>query len=259
MALDATIVEVPKPPAGRLPFLLLLARVVSNPVASWGRDFYQEPIVVYDEFGLQTVFVMDPELIQAVLLDDIDSFSKSPIYKHVLGEGGGEGVLIAEGERWRWQRRLLAPLFRAEEVTAYVPAFVSACAPPLATLGKLGSGLASADPYRCRRCHSAGSRGHGARRRSPGGGSPARRCGGNGLSAADRVEGGLRLAEIARLDAASRPFAHGESEPRLARGRRPRARRTKGQGRRRQRLGKSAGGGAGSGHRRSDAGQPDHR
>jgi cytochrome P450 len=131
MALDATIVEVPKPPAGRLPFLRLLARVVSNPVASWGRDFYQEPIVVYDEFGLQTVFVMDPELIQAVLLDDIDSFSKSPIYKHVLGEGGGEGVLIAEGERWRWQRRLLAPLFRAEEVTAYVPAFVSACAPPL--------------------------------------------------------------------------------------------------------------------------------
>lgn len=131
MALDATIVEVPKPPAGRLPFLMLLARVVSNPVASWGRDFYQEPIVVYDEFGLQTVFVMDPELIQAVLLDDIDSFSKNPIYKHVLGEGGGEGVLIAEGERWRWQRRLLAPLFRAEEVTAYVPAFVSACASPL--------------------------------------------------------------------------------------------------------------------------------
>ena len=71
MSLDATI--VPKPPEGRLPFLLLLARVVSNSVASWGRDFYEEPIVVYDEFGLQTVFVMDPELIQAVLL----GFSKS--------------------------------------------------------------------------------------------------------------------------------------------------------------------------------------
>ncbi|HET9586199.1 MAG TPA: cytochrome P450, partial [Bradyrhizobium sp.] len=87
--------------------------------------------MVYDDFGLQTVFVMDPELIQAVLLDDIDSFSKNPIYDRVLGEGGGEGVLIAEGERWRWQRRLLAPLFRAEEVAAYVPAFVSACSAPL--------------------------------------------------------------------------------------------------------------------------------
>jgi cytochrome P450 len=123
MTSDATIVEMPEPPAGRLPFLLLLARVVSNPVASWGRDFYEEPIVVYDKFGLRTAFVMDPELIQTVLLDDIENFSKSPIYDHVLGDGG-EGVLIAEGERWRWQRRLLAPLFRAEEVAAYVPAFV---------------------------------------------------------------------------------------------------------------------------------------
>ena len=131
MPSDATIVEVPRPPAGRLPFLQLLARVVSNPVGSWGRDFYSEPVVVYDDFGLQTVFVMDPELIQAVLLDDIDSFSKNPIYDRVLGEGGGEGGLIAEGERWRWQRRLLAPLFRAEEVAAYVPAFVSACSAPL--------------------------------------------------------------------------------------------------------------------------------
>jgi cytochrome P450 len=96
MASDATIVEVPKPPAGRLSFLALLARVVTNPVGSWGRDFYSEPIVVYDDFGLQTVFVMDPELIQAILLDDVESFSKSPIYDRVLGEGGGEGVLIAD-------------------------------------------------------------------------------------------------------------------------------------------------------------------
>lgn len=64
MASDATITEVPRPPAGRLPFLLLLARVISNPLGSWGRDFYAEPTVVYDDFGLQAIFVMDPELIQ---------------------------------------------------------------------------------------------------------------------------------------------------------------------------------------------------
>ena len=64
IALDATIVEVPKPPAGRLPFLRVLARLVSNPVASWGEDFYDEPIVVYRDFGLETVFVTDPELTQ---------------------------------------------------------------------------------------------------------------------------------------------------------------------------------------------------
>ena len=155
MALDATIVEVPKPPPGRLPFLLLLARVVSNPVASWGRDFYEEPIIVYNDFGFQTAFVMDPELIQTVLLDDIETFSKSPIYEHVLGEGGGEGVLIAEGELWRWQRRLLAPLFRAEEVAAYTPAFVSACTHPLQRWAMSDQGSANPHGYRGR--HPPGS------------------------------------------------------------------------------------------------------
>ena len=72
MALDATIVEVPKPPAGRLPFLRLLPRLVSNPVASWGEDFYDEPIVVYRDFGLETVFVTEPGLAQQILLDESD-------------------------------------------------------------------------------------------------------------------------------------------------------------------------------------------
>jgi hypothetical protein len=49
MALDSSITEMPQPPSGRLPFLLLLACVVSNPVSSWGRDFYAEPMVVYDD------------------------------------------------------------------------------------------------------------------------------------------------------------------------------------------------------------------
>ena len=91
MALDATIVEVPKPPAGRLPFLRLLARLVSNPVASWGEDFYDEPIVVYRDFGLETVFVTDPVLTQQILLDDSDAFTKSPLYDNVLGRAGGRG------------------------------------------------------------------------------------------------------------------------------------------------------------------------
>ena len=92
MALDATIVEVPKPPAGRPPFLRLLARLVSNPVASWGEDFYDEPIVVYRDFGLETVFVTDPKLTQQILLDDSDAFTKSPLYDNVLGRAGGEGA-----------------------------------------------------------------------------------------------------------------------------------------------------------------------
>jgi hypothetical protein len=46
MALASSITEVPQQSSGRLPFPLLLARVVSNPVGKLGRDFYAEPMVV---------------------------------------------------------------------------------------------------------------------------------------------------------------------------------------------------------------------
>jgi cytochrome P450 len=106
---------------------MLMLRMIGNPVASWSEDFYEEPLVVYRWLGLENAFVMDPELIQTILLDDAESFTKRPLYDHVLGGAGGKGLLIAEGEEWRWQRRTAAPLFRSEELIAHVPAFASAC------------------------------------------------------------------------------------------------------------------------------------
>ena len=59
-------------------------------------DLYEAPIVIYN-VGLQTVFVMDPQLIQDILLDDAESHRKNPIDDHV--RGGGKGLLIAEDGR----------------------------------------------------------------------------------------------------------------------------------------------------------------
>jgi hypothetical protein len=87
MSLDATIPLLPVPPSRRLSFLML--EMVKNPLSSSGEDFYDEPIVVYRNFGLENAFVMDPEVIQTIFLDDCASFSKRPIYDHVRGEGGG--------------------------------------------------------------------------------------------------------------------------------------------------------------------------
>jgi len=53
--------------------------------------------VIYN-VGLQIVFVMDPQLIQDILLDDAESHRKNPIDDHVRG-GGGKGLLIAEDGR----------------------------------------------------------------------------------------------------------------------------------------------------------------
>jgi cytochrome P450 len=140
MARDTIIAERPVPPKGRLSFPMLILRMIANPVASWGEDFYGQPAVLYRWFGLQTLYVMDPALIQRILLDDAESYSKQPLNDDVFGEAIGGGLLNAEGDEWRWQRQLAAPLFRAEEMLSYVPAFVSVCAPLLKRWKESGAG-----------------------------------------------------------------------------------------------------------------------
>jgi cytochrome P450 len=137
---STSIVERPVPPKRRLPFPLLMLRMIGNPLASWAEDFYREPVVLYRWLGLETLFVMDPALIQRILLEDIDNYSRQPINDDVFGEAIGGGLLNAEGEDWRWQRRLAAPLFRAEDVLAYVPAFAASAESLLDRWRKAGSG-----------------------------------------------------------------------------------------------------------------------
>jgi cytochrome P450 len=126
MAMPETIPLLPVPPKRRLSFPLLILKTISNPIASWSQDFYDEPVVVYRSLGIETLYVMDPALIQTILLDDSDGFSKNPPHEEILGGLGGKGLLIAEGEAWRWQRRLAAPLFSPAEVARFVPAFADA-------------------------------------------------------------------------------------------------------------------------------------
>lgn len=77
-------------------------------------------------------------------MDDAESYSKQPLNDDVFGEAIGGGLLNAEGEAWRWQRRITAPLFRAEDVLAYVPAFAAACGPVLARWREAAPGASQA-------------------------------------------------------------------------------------------------------------------
>ncbi len=140
MAREAIIEERPAPPKGRLSFPMLMLRILGNPVASWGEDFYEEGIVAYRWLGLETVFVMDPKAVEGILLDASGSYSKQPLNDEVLGAAIGGGLLSAEGEDWRWQRRLTAPMFRAEDMLGFVPAFAAAATPMLARWKAAGPG-----------------------------------------------------------------------------------------------------------------------
>jgi cytochrome P450 len=69
---------------------------------------------------------MAPDLIRQVLVDETDNFPKGDIARRTLGPAFGETILTAEGSRWRWQRRAVAPIFRQERIRNFLPAMIAA-------------------------------------------------------------------------------------------------------------------------------------
>src|SRR5256885_17263933 len=70
-------------------------------------------------FGHRRVFLaMHPDLLEAVLVTKHRSFRKSPgLRRSALLFGNG--LLTAEGDFWRKQRRLIHPAFHRERIAAY--------------------------------------------------------------------------------------------------------------------------------------------
>lgn len=87
----------------RLGFLLDLARD-------------ERPIVRQRTFGWQVVLPLDPALLSAVLVDEARAFEKSPVLRISLHPLAGLGLFTSEGELWKRQRRLMAPLFQPAQM-----------------------------------------------------------------------------------------------------------------------------------------------
>lgn len=65
------------------------------------------------------VLVNTPELIQDVLVTHAKVMEKSPIIRGALHPLAGNGLFTSEGELWRTQRKLMAPLFHAKAVERF--------------------------------------------------------------------------------------------------------------------------------------------
>src|ERR1700679_2008548 len=73
------------------------------------------------------VFVNSPALLHEVLVEKAKHFAKSQLLRGALRPVGGNGLFTSEGDLWRRQRKLMAPLFTAPHVTHYADV-AAACA-----------------------------------------------------------------------------------------------------------------------------------
>lgn len=81
-------------------------------------SIYGLPQSLFDQFyhrrsllGRTLHIVSDPDAIGRVLLENKDNYPRPRLAQKVLGPFIGNGLLTAEGEDWRVQRRIVAPTF----------------------------------------------------------------------------------------------------------------------------------------------------
>ena len=109
-----------KPPAEPLSTLRYLRTVIRNPLEVWPEAVYRQPVFAERFMGQETLFVMDPDLIKQMLIDEPERYQKSEMMKRLLAPALGNGMLNADGADWRRQRRIVAPIFRPERISGYV-------------------------------------------------------------------------------------------------------------------------------------------
>jgi cytochrome P450 len=109
------------PPAEPLSLFRFVLRFIENPLLALPQQAYEDWLVAQESANRVIYWVSAPALIEDLLLRNADKLIQSPVQKRVLRRALRDGVLSADGELWRWQRRTMAPVFRPAEILTYVP------------------------------------------------------------------------------------------------------------------------------------------
>ncbi len=101
----------PAPQGKTLHPLRLIFVLKRNPLECWAKEHF-ERLIVTAALPLGRVAIINhPTAIRRVLLDNAVNYRKDTLQRRVLSAGLGDGLLSAEGDQWRVQRRTVAPLF----------------------------------------------------------------------------------------------------------------------------------------------------
>ena len=112
----------PEPHDGPLGSWRMILALRRNPLEIWSKAHYEQPILIGRTILGQRAVVSDPAAVRRIFLDNAANYRKDALQMRVLRPGLGTGLLTADGEDWRAQRRALAPLFSPRQVASFAPA-----------------------------------------------------------------------------------------------------------------------------------------
>lgn len=118
----------PTPQAKPLGAFRLIGALWRNPLECWAQEHFERPVVVGGLPFAHVVLVSAPRAIEHVLLHNAANYRKDSLQRRVLSAGLGDGLLSAEGEQWRVQRRTVAPVFARKTIMEFAPQMMAAAA-----------------------------------------------------------------------------------------------------------------------------------
>jgi cytochrome P450 len=100
---------VPPVPVRPLSLPVFLRAMRANALGIWPEAAYEQEVVERSILGRRSVLLNQPDAIHRVLVENYENYRRSPASVRILRPITGNGLLLAQGEDWRLQRRTVAP------------------------------------------------------------------------------------------------------------------------------------------------------
>ncbi|CAN7427953.1 cytochrome P450 [Phenylobacterium sp. LjRoot225] len=101
----------------------LSGELATNWVAGWPRAAFRERYMFARVITVRNHIINDPDAVGHVLLDNAANYEKPALIKRILAPAVGWNLLVADGDIWREQRRLMAPVFTPAAVESFTQIF----------------------------------------------------------------------------------------------------------------------------------------
>lgn len=91
----------------------------ANPLKVWNDRMYYQPVYMVPLGPVKIFHINDPDITEQVLQDKAGRFIRSRIQADSVDTILGKGLLAVDGDEWKEQRRILAPVFQPHQVAAF--------------------------------------------------------------------------------------------------------------------------------------------
>ena len=92
-----------------------------NTIYGWPEPAFDTLVRTRKVLGFTVHIVSEPDAVERILLGNKGNYERPGIARRILSPLVGNGLLSAEGEDWRKQRRIVAPTFAPGAVAAMTP------------------------------------------------------------------------------------------------------------------------------------------